>query len=134
MEKLTPSLPGLKGPWTAGATLPGGDLPNRNASAFAEGLARDYPFLDAAVALRLTRNYGTDARRILGTAHRAEDLGRGFGYGFSESELDWLVKEEWARTSEDVLWRRSKLGLHLARDAVAAISGLLAVPNENLIR
>ena len=134
MEKLAPSLPGLKGPWTAGATLPGGDLPDHNAPAFAEGLARDYPFLEAPTALRLTRNYGTDARRILGTARRAEDLGRGFGYGFSECELHWLVNEEWARTGEDVLWRRSKLGLHLDRDAVAAISGILAVPNENLIR
>jgi len=126
MEKLAPSLPGLKGPWTAGVTLPGGDLPDRNPTAFARRLASDYSFLDAAAAQRLTQNYGSDARRILGTAHRSEDLGRNFGYGFSERELDWLVNEEWAHTGEDVLWRRSKLGLHLNRDAIEAVSMLLA--------
>ncbi len=127
MARLAPFLlPDGKGPWTAGATLPGGDLPERDAAAFAAGLARDYPFLDAAAALRLARSYGSQARRILGSARRTGDLGRGFGYGFSERELDWLVIEEWARTAEDVLWRRSKLGLHLDRDAAAAISALLA--------
>jgi glycerol-3-phosphate dehydrogenase len=49
-----------------------------------------------------------------------------FGYGFSERELDWLVNEEWALTGEDVLWRRSKLGLHLDGDATRAIMALLA--------
>jgi glycerol-3-phosphate dehydrogenase len=126
MEKLAPFLPGRKGPWTAGATLPGGDLPNGDAIAFADDLMRDYPFLGAAAASRLVRSYGSDARRLLGSACQAGDLGHGFGYGFSERELDWLVEEEWARTAEDVLWRRSKLGLHLDRDAAAAISALLA--------
>jgi glycerol-3-phosphate dehydrogenase len=126
MERLAPFLPGGKGPWTAGATLPGGDLPERDAAAFAAGLARDYPFLDAAAARRLACSYGSEARRMLGSARQARDLGRGFGCGFSERELDWLVTEEWAHTAEDVLWRRSKLGLHLDRNQAAAISALLA--------
>jgi glycerol-3-phosphate dehydrogenase len=58
-------------------------------------------------------------------ARRTEDLGHGFGYGFSERELDWLVKKEWALTGEDVLWRRSKLGLHLDSHATRAIVALL---------
>jgi len=126
IDKLAPFLPGCKGPWTGGATLPGGDLPDRNAAAFADGLVRDYPFLGAAAARRLAHSYGTEARRILGSARRAGDLGRAFGYGFSERELDWLVDREWARTAEDVLWRRSKLGLHLGREAAASIAALLA--------
>jgi glycerol-3-phosphate dehydrogenase len=126
LEELAPFLPRLKGSWTAGAVLPGGDLPNRDPGAFAHGLTRDYPFLSPAAALRLARSYGSDARRVLGSARRAEDLGRMFGYGFSERELDWLVKEEWALTGEDVLWRRSKLGLHLHGDATRAIIALLA--------
>jgi glycerol-3-phosphate dehydrogenase len=134
MEKLAPFLPGLKGPWTAGATLPGGNFANRDPIAFADGLARDYSFLGTAAALRLTRSYGSEARRILGTARHAEDLGRGFGYGFSERELDWLVNEEWARTGEDVLWRRSKLGLHLDQDAASAIITLLAARRGSSLR
>ncbi|HJU15214.1 MAG TPA: glycerol-3-phosphate dehydrogenase [Stellaceae bacterium] len=126
MAKLAPFLPGLRGAWTAGATLPGGDLPDRDIDAYAAGLARDYPFLEPAAARRLARSYGSDARRILGSARRAEDLGRGFGCGFSERELDWLVAEEWARSAEDVLWRRSKLGLHLDRNDAAAIAALMA--------
>ena len=94
LEKLAPFLRGAQGPWTAGAILPGGDLPNRDPAAFAHGLTRDYPFLGTDAALRLARSYGIDARRILGSASRAEDLGRMFGYGFSERELDWLVKED----------------------------------------
>ena len=126
LKKLAPFLQGAKGPWTAGAILPGGDLPNRDPMAFAHGLERDYPFIGAAAALRLAHSYGSDARRILASARRAEDLGRGFGYGFSERELDWLVKEEWALSGEDVLWRRSKLGLHLDSGATTAIAELLA--------
>ena len=125
LEKLAPFLRGAQGTWTAGAILPGGDLPNRDPAAFAHGLTRDYPFLGTDAALRLARSYGIDARRILGSASRAEDLGRMFGYGFSERELDWLVKEEWALTGEDVLWRRSKLGLHLDSDAARTIVALL---------
>jgi glycerol-3-phosphate dehydrogenase len=125
LEKLAPFLRGAQGIWTAGAILPGGDLPNRDPAAFAQGLTRDYPFLGTDAALRLARSYGIDARRILGSASRAEDLGRMFGYGFSERELDWLVKEEWALTGEDVLWRRSKLGLHLDNDATRTIVALL---------
>lgn len=122
LARLARFLPGLKPPWTAGATLPGGELPGRNPTAFAADLARDYRFLSAAVADRLTRNYGSEARTILGGARRAEDLGRSFGYGFSERELDWLIEEEWAQSAEDVLWRRSKLGLHLGHDATRAIA------------
>jgi len=125
LEKLAPFLPGVKRPWTAGAMLPGGDLPNRDPATYANGLARDYPFLGTPAALRLARSYGSDARRILGSARHAEDLGRSFGYGFSESELGWLVEQEWALTGEDVLWRRSKLGLHLDTDASRAIVALL---------
>lgn len=126
MDRLARFLPGLKAPWTAGAFLPGGDLRERDLPAYAAALARDYSFLDASAALRLARSYGSEARRILGAARRPEDLGRCFGCGFSERELEWLATEEWALTAEDVLWRRSKLGLNLDRGAVSAIAALLA--------
>ena len=100
-------------------------MPNGDPAGFAHDLARDYPVLGIAAALRLAHSYGSDARCILGSARRPEDLGRGFGYGFSERELDWLVKKEWALTGEDVLWRRSKLALHLGSDETRAIDALL---------
>ena len=74
-------------------------------------LCREYPFLGEATAERLARSYGSHARKLLGNARSAADLGRDFGRGLSEAELRWAVHKEWARTAEDVLWRRTKLGL-----------------------
>jgi glycerol-3-phosphate dehydrogenase len=119
MEKLAPFFPGAGGAWTGTRPLPGAAMDARQVGE----LRRLYPFLGEAVADRLLRTYGSDARTILGDARRAEDLGRDFGYGFTEREVDWLVREEWARSAADILWRRSKLGLHLdpaAPDALAA--------------
>lgn len=119
MEKLAPFFLGAGGRWTATAPLPGADMDARHTAE----LCRAYPFLDASVAERLLRAYGGEAKAVLGDARRPEDLGRDFGYGFTEREIDWLIREEWARTPTDILWRRSKLGLHLdagAREAIAA--------------
>lgn len=128
MEKLARFFPTLGRPWTAHARLPGGDLPVGGVDALAHEFDREYPFLGVATSARLARSYGTEARKFLRSARRIEDLGRNFGCGFSMRELQWLVDEEWARTGEDVLWRRSKLGLHLDADAAAAIADLLAAP------
>ncbi|MBX6369994.1 MAG: glycerol-3-phosphate dehydrogenase, partial [Rhodospirillales bacterium] len=119
MEKLAPFFLGAGSRWTATAPLPGADMDARHTAE----LCRAYPFLDASVAERLLRAYGGEAKAVLGDARRPEDLGRDFGYGFTEREIDWLIREEWARTPTDILWRRSKLGLHLdagAREAIAA--------------
>jgi glycerol-3-phosphate dehydrogenase len=69
-------------------------------------LRREYPHLAEATAERLARSYGSEAQRILAAAP-----GGDFGHGLTEAELRWLVENEWARTAEDVLWRRTKLGL-----------------------
>jgi glycerol-3-phosphate dehydrogenase len=121
MAKLAPFFPGAGGAWTATAPLPGAAMDARHAGE----LCRAYPFLEAAVADRLLRAYGSEARAILGDARRAEDLGRDFGYGLTEREVDWLVREEWARSAADILWRRSKLGLHLDAGAVGALAAHL---------
>ena len=75
--------------------------------------ARRYPFLAPRNARRIFRAYGTRAERILGGARSAPIMGESFG-ALSEREVDYLIDEEWAETAEDILWRRSKLGLHLA--------------------
>ena len=85
----------------------------------------DYPFLAVDTAERLAQSYGSDARRMLGDARRTEDLGRDFGHGFSEAELRWLIQRERAVTAEDVLWRRSKLGLVMTPSETQAIAAYL---------
>ncbi len=118
LDEMRRFLPTPGDAWTAGARFPGGDME------FATLLAKlkaEKPFLGNALALRLARAYGTRAERFLQQAQSMTDLGRDFGYGLTEAELAYLVECEWARKADDVLWRRSKLGLHLSAQAQAAL-------------
>lgn len=108
--------------WTAQEPLPGGDFPKEDQSVLIATLSARYPFLDAAQALRIGRAYGTRARQWLGGANEWSDLGRNFGGGLSEAEINYMREVEWARTAEDVLWRRSKLGLHMTKAERAAVA------------
>ncbi len=126
MEKLAPFFPGLPGPWTAGVSMPGGDFPVDGVRALTDGLKRDYPFLDAYWAGRLIRAYGTEARAVLRDARSAADLGKDFGATLTEAELRWLMSHEYARTAQDVVWRRSKLGLRLTAAQIEAIGAFMA--------
>ena len=121
MAQLAPFFPKASGAWTAGAALPGGDFPVDGFADLVAGLRRDHSFLSGPWAHRLVRAYGTDAAQLLAGAHSAADLGRDFGATLSEAELDWLMRREWARGAEDVLWRRSKLGLRMTPDQAAAV-------------
>jgi Glycerol-3-phosphate dehydrogenase len=89
-------------------------------------LQTDYPALPEAMLRRMVRAYGTRARRILQGAECLEDLGRLFGTELTQAELDYLIKTEWAQTAEDVLWRRSKLGLHMNKTAQQAVAEYMA--------
>ena len=126
LHKLAPHLPPSGPDWTAGAALPGGDFPVDGQSALIAGLRRDHPFLDQRWAARLVRAYGTDAARLLAGAQTAADLGRDFGATLSEAELRWLMRHEFARSALDVIWRRSKLGLHLSPEQVDEIARFMA--------
>lgn len=112
--------------WTAKAPLPGGDMDVSAIPALTAELVREYPFLTPAHAGRLAHAYGTRAAKLLGTAKSAADLGQSFGATLTESELRYLMSVEWARTAEDVVWRRSKLGLRLSLDEIAAIDDWMA--------
>ena len=85
-------------------------------------LKASYGFLSDRHARRLVRLYGTKAAVILGEAASVEALGRRFGGDLYEREVAWLMEKEWARTSEDVLWRRTKQGLHFSREEAAALN------------
>ncbi|RWK43202.1 glycerol-3-phosphate dehydrogenase [Mesorhizobium sp.] len=121
LEKIESFLGKRGKPWTANAPLPGGDFPASGFDAEVAKLKAAYPFLDARLARRLTRLYGTRARMLLGLAKSNADLGRNFGADLYEAEVRYLVQNEWAMTAEDVLWRRTKRGLHLSREQAAAL-------------
>jgi glycerol-3-phosphate dehydrogenase len=126
LEKLAPFFPGLKPTWTATAPLPGGDLPDADFAGYLDTLARSFPWLPAATLRAMARRHGTRIDRILRGAQREEDLGAHFGAGLYAREVDLLVAEEWARSAEDILFRRTKLGLHLEPSAQRAIAGYLS--------
>lgn len=123
LQKLAPYLKGTKAKegWTADATLPGGDFDVSAVDALIAELLRDYPFLTPAHAHRLAHAYGTRAARMLGTAKAPADLGQSFGATLTEREVRYLMTHEWAVTAEDIVWRRSKLGLRLSQDEIAAL-------------
>lgn len=126
MAKLAPFFSGMRGDWTARAALPGGDFPWDAICTVQDDLRRRYPFLSKATSRRLVRAYGTLAADMLGDARGAADLGRYFGADLTEREVEWLMRTEWARTAEDVLWRRSKLGLRTTAAEAAAMDDYLA--------
>ena len=125
LAKLRGEFPVMGGDWTAGVAMPGGDFPVDGVEDLIDGLRADFPFLDARWAKRLIRAYGTEAREILGDAESADDLGRDFGASLSEAELRWLMAREYAVTAEDVVWRRSKLGLRLSEGQIAEIDSFM---------
>ena len=112
--------------WTATAALPGGDMDVSALPALSNELLRDYPFLSRFHADRLAHAYGSRARGILDGARTAADLGQSFGATLTEREVTYLMTEEWARTADDVVWRRSKLGLRLSADEIAALDRWMA--------
>jgi glycerol-3-phosphate dehydrogenase len=120
LERLGEAMP-VGDPWTAGAPLPGGDFEVMEADALVASLREAHPFLDERRALRLVKGYGTDAARMLQGAREADDLGRDFGAGLTEREVEWLREHEFARTAADVVWRRTKLGLRMSQDEIAAL-------------
>jgi glycerol-3-phosphate dehydrogenase len=125
LEKLQPSFPQAGAPWTATAPLPGGDLAYDGVEAAIAALQKKYSFLKPQVARRLFRAYGSRAETLLGDARFASDMGESFG-PLSEREVKYLVEHEWATEPDDILWRRSKLGLHLAADEQEALRAYMA--------
>lgn len=108
--------------WTKDAALPGGDFPADGFDALVAEYEQRWAFIDKAVMVRLVRAYGTDVARMLGDASDQTALGRHLGAGLYEIELHWLITHEFATMAEDVLWRRSKLGLHMSEAEKTAVA------------
>ena len=126
LEELKAFFPDMKPSWTEKAKLPGGDMADADFGRFLETVKARWPFLDEAVARRLSRAYGTRIAKVLGAAGSMADLGEDFGAGLTTAEVDYLVDREWARSAEDILWRRSKLGLHAPKETAGRLDAYLA--------
>ncbi|MFM5931896.1 MAG: glycerol-3-phosphate dehydrogenase [Novosphingobium sp.] len=127
VDLLAARLPALtRQAWTASKPLPGGDFAMAGAAALTSELSLRYPFLEPDWAARLIRNYGTLASRVLGDARGLADCGQHFGHGLTEREVRYLIEREWARTADDVLWRRTKLGLHMSADGQDRLRAFMA--------
>ncbi|MBP9713823.1 MAG: glycerol-3-phosphate dehydrogenase [Sterolibacterium sp.] len=116
LEKISPWFPQQQThtTWTATQALPGGDFANFDS--LCDALCRSYPGLPADWLKSLARRHGSLVADVLGDARTVHDLGRGFGGGLYEREVDYFIRHEWAQAAEDILWRRSKAGLHMAAD------------------
>jgi len=133
VDALAGEVDALKGrPWTGEKPLPGGDFPTYGAAALKAEIKLAHPFLPAATVDRIAQAYGTDARLWLGEAQGWDDLGGEIAHGLSVAELRWMVTREWARTTDDVLWRRSKLGLVFSAADVDRLDAALAAHRTNL--
>lgn len=121
LEKLAPYFPTLQKSWTAGARLPGGDFPVDGFFAEVDKLQAACPSCRPAHARRLVRSYGTGARKIAEGVKSQADWGETFGADLTEREVRYLAEHEWAKTADDVLWRRSKLGLHVSQTDAARL-------------
>jgi glycerol-3-phosphate dehydrogenase len=132
MEKISPFFPQMGKPWTHDASLPGGDFPVEEVNQRMVSLAQQFPFLDRSNAQRLFRAYGTDAEKILEGSRSVADLGPSFG-PLSAREITWLKDREWALNSDDILWRRSKLGLHMSEKDQGALRNFMSEENNRQV-
>lgn len=120
MDEIKPFFPAMKGEWTARSTLPGGAIAHDAVEAKIAELQRRYSFLKPQNVRRLFRAYGTEVENIFGAAQFAADLGQTFG-PVTEKEIAHLRDNEWVVTADDLLWRRSKLGLHMKPEEQEAL-------------
>ncbi len=126
LEKIEESLDfkdksSKKGTWTANSQLPGGDFEVTDFDALLSKLKAEFMFLDASLAKRLVRAYGTNAWVLMQGASKFDDMGRNFGGTLTEREVLYLIKHEWAECAEDLVWRRTKLGIRLSEQEILAL-------------
>ena len=125
LGQLRPFFTQMRPGWTDRQPLPGGDLPPGGLASYERSLAARYTGLPANLLAALARRHGTRTPRILADARAPADLGTHFGHTLYAAEIDYLVAQEWAIEADDVLWRRTKCGLHLSAAEHAAVAAYL---------
>lgn len=114
--------------WTEHATLPGGDCADQ--ARLLSDLDKLYPWLPNTLSQRFARSYGTLTHELLQDCTSIDDLGRHFGVDLYALEVRYLIQHEWALTAEDVLWRRTKLGLRINTNTVAALQDFMDIRSK----
>lgn len=122
VSKLQTAFARSRPAWTAGDHLPGGDIDAADFGRFESDMQRRHGWLDSVHLHRLLRAYGTRVEGLIGTANKTSDLGIDFGHGLTEAEVDYLCRQEFVTTVDDILWRRSKLGLRLDASQVDSLN------------
>jgi len=125
LGQLRSFFPQMRADWTHRQPLPGGDLPSGGLAAYERALVARYSGLPAGLLAALARRHGTRTPGVLGDARTPADLGAHFGHTLYAAEVDYLVAQEWASDTDDVLWRRTKCGLHLTAAQTAAVAAHL---------
>ncbi len=128
MKKLDEIFPALAEPWTKNIPLPGGDF--TSVSALLQELQQKAPWLSKCIVQRWIKLYGSLARTLIDQAAGPADMGKDFGHGLYAREVDYLVTNEWALSAEDILWRRTKLGLRFTAEETAGLEAYLAAGRE----
>lgn len=123
VDKLAQFYPSLGNKWTATTPLPGGNFSNKEA--LTAKLKHQYPWLPQTLLERYVRCYGTRVEIVLNNASNENDLGRHFGSYLFEAEVNYLLKYEWAKNVEDIIWRRTKLGLSLSVEQISELEVFL---------
>lgn len=126
LEKLAPWFPEATQPWTADIALPGGEIPEGRVDNYVSGLVERYPELPPALLKALVSRHGSRIADVLGPARKVADLGQSFGGHLYAREVDYFLACEWAAAPEDVLWRRTKAGLHLSKEQQAGLTQYIA--------
>ena len=121
LQRVAKFFPKMGGDWTRTGILPGGDIASADFVSFMQHVHEAYPWLPRELALHYGRLYGSRIDRVLGSASSMADLGRHFGAGLYEAEASYLIAHEWAETAEDILTRRTKLGLHMTPNERASV-------------
>ena len=121
VAELAPYTSMINKPWTHHAHLPGGDFALAQKDEMIAQFRWDFPFLDEMQVHRMFKAYGTQATEMLKGVTSVKQMGKAFGAGLTEIEVNWLMDHEWAQTAEDIVWRRTKLGLRLTKRQITTL-------------
>lgn len=121
LDEIEKLLGARSGPWTAGSSLPGGDFEVSDFENLVSKLKSDFDFLELSLAHRFVRSYGTSAWTLLQDVTCLKDMGQDFGGSLTACEVTYLIQHEWAKCAEDVVWRRSKLGIRLGKQEILVL-------------
>lgn len=127
LEKIEQNLGQKKGKWTANSHLPGGKFQTAEFHELVSKLKSEFAFLDLSSATRLIRSYGTNAWEVMQGVSTVDDMGKRFGGSLTEREVLYLIKNEWAECAEDVVWRRSKIGIRMSEQEIRELDDWMKV-------